>query len=126
MKTIDKLKIMLEAPSRTLIDAYRTFLKDMLEECEKYRWHDLRKDPKDLPTTWEDGRFYECVHENHIYDGYYPSYMYDGELGFGLALTQYFASTLGFKGCEFHTIEELEYEKIIAWREIDPFEEVEG
>ena len=123
MKTIDKLKIMLEAPSRTLIDAYRTFLKEMLEECEKYRWHDLRKDPKDLPTTWEYERFYECVHENHIYDGYYPSYQYDEELGFGMLINQYNASTLGFEGCEFYTIEELEYEKIIAWREIEPFEE---
>ena len=116
---------MLEAPSKTLIDAYRTFLKEMLEECNKYRWHDLRKDPKDLPTTWEDKRFYECVHENHIYDGYYPSYQYDEGLGFGIFSDQFDASTLGFIDCEFCIIEEMGYEKVIAWREIEPFEENE-
>ena len=125
MKTIEKIKIMLEAHSSTSIVAYRTFLKEMLEECEKYRWHDLRKDPKDLPTTWEDGRFYECVHENHIHDGYYPSYQYDEELGFGILINQYNASTLGFMDCEFCTIEEMGCEIVIAWKEIEPFEENE-
>ena len=107
----------------SLSEGYFAEAIEALKKAEKHRWHDLRKDPKDLPTTWEDGKFYECVHENHIYDGYYPSYQYDEELGFGKILNQYDASTLDYKGSKFYTIEEMKHEKIIAWREIEPFEE---
>ena len=54
MANLEKLKIMLEAPKSTSIVAYRTFLKDILEESEKYRWHDLRKNPDDLPEDFHN------------------------------------------------------------------------
>ena len=98
MKTIDKLKIMLEAPPSTSIVAYRIFLKEMLEESEKYRWHDLRKDPKDLP---EDDRKVECItltksrKSNHVF-GYFDRRWVCGMCS-----------------------------NVIAWKEIEPFEENE-
>ena len=107
MKTIDKLKIMLEAPSRTLIDAYRTFLKEMLEECEKYRWHDLRKDPKDLPD--KDGIYMVCIifhaEEKAVGAAFY-GIMYGYKSGGDMLMPN--------DG------------KVIAWREIEPFEEDEA
>ncbi len=117
MKTIDKIKIMLEAPSRTLIDAYRTFLKEMLEECEKYRWHDLRKDPKDLPDDertvtvmakmfcpWDDEfRFFE-LKMNYCHKILRTGKVFGWKVGY-----PYFFN--------------FETDEVIAWREIEPFEE---
>ena len=122
MTTIEKLKIMLEAPASTSIVAYRTFLKDMLEESEKYRWHDLRKDPDDLPRNLDKSVMYTCVHENHLYDPEYPAYYFNLERGeFGFWRTVYDDATLGF--VDFDTLSDLGYERVIAWREIEPFKE---
>lgn len=107
MKTIDKLKIMLEAPSRTLIDAYRTFLKEMLEECEKYRWHDLRKDPKDLPNKC--GLYIVCIE--------YPTE--EKEVGMG-----YYENMYWYRRGVRPRIPN--YGNVIAWREIERFEEDEA
>lgn len=106
MKTIDKIKIMLEAPSRTLIDAYRTFLKEMLEDCEKYRWHDLRKDPKDLPNKCE--MYIVCIE--------HPTK--EKEVGVG-----YYKNMHGYEGWIALVPKD---GNLIAWREIEPFEEDEA
>lgn len=107
MKTIEKIKIMLEAPSSTSIVAYRTFLKDMLEECEKYRWHDLRKDPKDLPE--KEGLYAVTVkydtESTEIGFGYYE-HMYGYSSGWSALMPN--------------------YGNVIAWKEIEPFEEDEA
>ena len=63
---------------------------DALENQNKYRWHDLRKDPNDLPKV-EDGIM---VLTKHIG-------------GYGLRTAFMVSNT-----------------DTIAWREIEPFEEV--
>ena len=105
MKTIDKLKIMLEAPSSTSIVAYRTFLKEIHEECEKYRWHDMRKDPKDLPD--KDGMYMVCIE--------HPTE--EKEAGVG-----YYKNMRGYGGWLALVPKD---GNAIAWREIEPFEENE-
>ena len=104
MKTIDKLKIMLEAPPSTSIVAYKTFLKEMLEECEKYRWHDLRKNPDDLPD--KDGIYMVCIiypaEEKAVGAAFY-GIMYGYKSGWNMLMPN--------DG------------NVIAWREIEPFEE---
>ena len=103
MTTIEKLKIMLEAPASTSIVAYRTFLKDMLEESEKYRWHDLRKDPEDLPDD---------LHKVLIHIKGYEDYM-----GVDMAMHHKFT---GIWSTIFASYKDGD---VIAWREIEPFEE---
>lgn len=98
MKTIEKLKIMLEAPASTSIVAYRTFLKDMLEESEKYRWHDLRNNPDDLPDS---DRKVECRTMT--------------KTGVVNPVFGYYADRWC---CGINS-------NVIKWREIEPFEEVE-
>lgn len=95
---------------------------DVLEKADKYRWHDLRKDPTDLPTTWDDDRFYDCVLENHTYDGFYAHFEYVEDYGFGEYSSTFDSGTLGFVERVFSTMEDLGYEKVIAWKEIEPFE----
>ena len=89
---------MLEAPASTSIVAFRTFLKDMLEESEKYRWHDLRKDPDDSP---KESGYYFCYGTWLSGREQYETAYYDGE-------------------CEWDIVYNF---NLIAWREIEPFEE---
>lgn len=55
-------------------------IADAINRAEKYKWHDLRKNPEDLP---DDGEWVMCVHSHHVYDGYYPFYQCDVEGNFG-------------------------------------------
>lgn len=66
----------------------------LLEKAEKYRWHDLRKNPEDLPNK------YECFFV--AYD--------DAWAGI-----QYTTCMMGSWFWENHNV--------IAWRKIAPFEE---
>lgn len=79
---------------------------DTLEKNEKYRWHDLRKDPGDLP---EEDREVIVITEGKVRDDntrqrvgwlYNDGWIYSG----------------GYYG----TVDE---GYVIAWREIEPFEE---
>lgn len=106
MNTIDKIKIMLDAPSSTSIVAYRTFLKDMLAEAEKYRWHDLRKDLEDLPEQLKD--VFLVDKDNDIYIGSWHETFYE---------EREWLSDGGYS---------IEFSDIIAWRELKPFEEDEA
>ena len=68
--------------------------------------------PEDL-----DNRFYMCIVENHEDD--LPMFLqYDDELGFGYWVDRFHPQTLGYLGDEFMTIEDLEYEKVIAWMQL--------
>lgn len=81
-----------------------------LEAQNKYRWHDLRKDKDDLPT--DDRTVLVCiVHDYCDDDGWFT---YD----FGWFIESWFTN--------YHCrgIESQGY-KVIAWREIELFEEVE-
>lgn len=96
------------------IDACDTAL-DAPEKSIKYRWHDLRKNPYDLPVT--DGK-YEVVVRDEYGEDWIAMATWSGKVlltgnkkGFGLRAE--------FYNMSFSTNE------IIAWREIEPFEEEE-
>lgn len=99
---------------------------EQLEKEKKYRWHDLRKDPDDLPRDLDESVMYTCVHLNHLYDPEYPAYYFNLDTAeFGFWRNIYDDATLEFVDCVFDTVSDLGYERVIAWREIEPFEEVE-
>ena len=79
---------------------------EALEKADKYRWHDLRKNPDDLPCK----------------DGLYAiTIQYDeesSETGFGQYENMY-GYTSGWSATM------PSYGKIIAWKEIEPFEVIE-
>ena len=101
-------------------DCYIKFAIKALEKADKYRWHDLRKNPKDLPRNLDKSVMYTCVHENHLYDPEYPAYYFNIEREeFGFWRNVFDDATLGF--CVFDTLSDLGYERVIAWREIEPF-----
>lgn len=85
--------------------AYYDFIEDIVTYMDKYRWHDLRKYPNDLPAT--EGHFNVCVwlKPNDAW-GIEESYIYD---------TQYF--------CE--RFQTTPMSEVIAWKEIEPFEREE-
>lgn len=94
-------------------------LKKKIEEmkwipCSEYL-------PEDL-----DNRFYMCILENHEDD--LPVFLqYDDELGFGYWIDRFHPQTLGYLGDEFITIEDLEYEKVIAWMQLpEPYTPYKG
>lgn len=101
------------------LDAY-DHLESFIVSNEKYRWHDLLKDPEDLPHPEDTSVMYECVLENHIDDASYPAFYFDDEYTkqFG-----YYNSAYAVRNGadEFETIEDMQYEKVIAWREIEHF-----
>lgn len=96
------------------------FLIDVLEKADKYRWHDLRKDPTDLPTKrdWVLAVFKEpdcdfvLVPRVADYVGYETS-----------ATTEEF--WLIAEVCAEDMSEYYKSLKCIAWKEIEPFEEVD-
>lgn len=77
---------------------------EALKKAEKYRWHDLRKDPKDLPN--KDEIYLICIEyhteEKEVEMGYYEN-MNWYRRGVRPRIPNY-----GY---------------VIAWREIEPFEE---
>ena len=77
----------------------------------------------ELPTDC-DNRFYECIVENHEED--LPMFcQYEEEYGFGFWHDYYDGDSLGFVDSEFKTNEELGYEKVIAWKQIAPYQKGE-
>lgn len=80
-------------------------INDMLKDKEKYRWHDLRKDPNDLP---EYGKLVVAwiLEQSAVYNGYVistsASYIHSYAMGVHNNLHE-----------------------VIAWRYIEPFEEEE-
>lgn len=67
-----------------------------------------------LPQDY-DARFYMCILENHEED--LPMFCQCDEIyGFGFWRDIYDPVTLGFVDIEFNSMDELGYEKVIAWR----------
>lgn len=86
-------------------ECYQQGREDVINEVEKYLWHDLRKYPSDLPR--KDGLY--CVAVK--YDAYGPA-----EVGFGQWENMY-----GY-GSGWSALMP-NYGKVIAWKELEPFEE---
>lgn len=89
--------------SYEVVEMINDCIDNALETVDKYRWHDLRKNPDDLPTK----------------DGLYAiATLYDTDLtdvGFGEWENMY-----GY-GSGWSALTP-SYGKIIAWKEIEPFE----
>lgn len=93
----------------TELDAYKQLgtleeVREALEKAEKYHWHDLRKNPEDLPrgrnmcTCFAEGDF--VIEDGSVVHGKYPVI-----IPFPFSEYEY--------RCNF---------KVVAWREIEPFE----
>ena len=85
-------------------DAVSVGLK-VIEKQIKYRWHDLRKDPEDLPI--QDGWYYVAVEYDTVETGY--GYYENIKTVYGY--TSEWNSVVPKVG------------NVIAWRYIEPFEE---
>lgn len=117
---------------------------EVLKRAEKYRWHDLRKDPDDLPeiehevvvayttpytngktitarAVYEDGSITqpESAFDWEEYVGN------DGECDYSKEKDEYMIPVGWFESHWYgEDCHEMYDAKIIAWREIEPFEEV--
>lgn len=81
------------------------FSKAITEHDERYKWHDLRKNPDDLPTEYT--RRYECV-----------ILWFDGDINLSLRNATYISDFAIGKSRGSHS-------DVIAWREFD-FEQFES
>lgn len=96
--------------------------RKLLEQGQLYgRWW--------IPVTErlpEDGdcRYYMCTLENH--SGDVPALVqFEEERGFGFYKDIYDPVSFGFVDTEFNTMEELEYEEVVAWMPLpEPYREV--
>ena len=90
------------------------------EKSDKYRWHDLRKDPKDLPKS--EAEVSVMAKMKCAWDGKFRLFeirmTYSGKIlctgdvkGWGVSYPYDF---------------DFETDEVIAWREIEPFEEDEA
>lgn len=93
----------------TELDAYKQLgtleeVREALEKAEKYHWHDIRKNPDDMPsgrnmcTCFAEGDF--VIEDGSVVHGKYP------------VIIQFPFSEYEYR-CNF---------KVVAWREIEPFE----
>lgn len=92
----------------------RDGLKAGIEADEKYKWHDLRKDPEDLP---EDGKLVICQHMPGLYKEK-DSLIYLHHFRNGRFVENWYMDT-DFKS---PTFGERYMGDVIAWRYIEPFE----
>lgn len=86
-----------------VINALKTLVK-FVNDYDKYRWHDLRKNPEDLPK--EDGAYLAC-------------YLFKGFEGWGVPKRVVYLTTEFNCGkfCKTNHRNEL-----LAWKEIEEFE----
>ena len=97
---------------------------EALEKADKYRWHDLRENPDDLPVL---NIGYEYVEVITAGDNNLPFPMqYDhAVMKYGEWNALYDASSLGYLDSEFKEWNTEYFEEIIAWRYIEPLEDGE-
>lgn len=92
-------RVLKEEIGSLFIESVETLMKKEIE----YKWHDLRKDPKDLPD--KSGMYLVCIE--------YPTE--EKEVGVG-----YYKNMYGYEGWIALIPNDGE---VIAWKEIEPFEE---
>lgn len=104
---LDGMEITTTAPRMLAFSEGLKKAEEVLERAEKYRWHDIRKDPNDLPN---DNRNVEICFEFSKSKCYHTAY-YDYE---------YMEWVMPMDTSPNET-----FENVIAWREIESFEEKE-
>lgn len=98
----------------------------LFNKQRRYRWHDLRDNPKDVPNVnYPSDTFFEVVQKNNEEDPLRMAMQYDDVYGFGFYHDIYDPVSLGYVDTEFRTAEEEGYEEVVAWREIEKFESEE-
>ena len=96
------------------------------EYKEKYRWHDLRKNPDDVPDVpHPESTWFEVVQEDNEEEIPRAAMQYDDEYGFGFYQEIYAARSFGYVDTEFKTVEELNLAPVVAWKAIEEFESEE-
>ena len=95
----------------------------LFNKQQKYRWHDLRKNPTDLPDVPHPERtWFEVVQEDNEDCIPRATMQYDDEYGFGFYQEIYAARSFGYVDTEFKTVEELNLAPVVAWKAIEGFE----
>lgn len=94
-----------------------------IETLKKYRWHDLRDNPNDLPdANYPSNTWFEVVQKDNEEELPRAAMQYDDVLGFGFYHDIYDPISLGFVDTEFKTADEEGLAEVVAWRVIDEFE----
>lgn len=97
-----------------------------IETLKKYRWHDLRDNPNDLPdANYPSNTWFEVVQKDNEEELPRAAMQYDDVLGFGFYHDIYDPISLGFVDTEFKTTDEEGLAEVVAWRVIDEFDKEE-
>lgn len=97
-----------------------------VETLKKYRWHDLRDNPNDLPdANYPSNTWFEVVQEDNEEELPRAAMQYDDVLGFGFYHDIFDPVSLGYVDTDFTTVAEEGLAEVVAWREIEEFESEE-
>lgn len=115
-----------EAKSYKQLAKWLEELKELRKYKEKYRWHDLRDNPNDLPdANYPSNTWFEVVQKDNEEELPRAAMQYDDVLGFGFYHDIFDPVSLGYVDTEFTTAEEEGLAEVVAWREIEEFESEE-
>lgn len=96
-----------------------------IDTLKKYRWHDLRDNPNDLPdANYPSNTWFEVVQKDNEEELPRAAMQYDDVLGFGFYHDIFDPVSLGYVDTEFTTAEEEGLAEVVAWREIEEIESV--
>lgn len=97
-----------------------------IETLKKYRWHDLRDNPNDLPdANYPSNTWFEVVQKDNEEELPRAAMQYDDVLGFGFYHDIFDPVSLGYVDTDFTTVAEEGLAEVVAWREIEEFESEE-
>ena len=93
---------------------------EAIEKADKYRWHNLRENPDDLPVLNIGYEYVEVITagNNNLP---FPIQYDDATMKFGEWRALYDAYSLGYVDSEFEEWNTECFEEIIAWRYIEAF-----
>ena len=98
----------------------------LFNKQQKYRWHDLRDNPNDLPdANYPSNTWFEVVQKDNEEELPRAAMQYDDVLGFGFYHDIFDPVSLGYVDTDFTTIKEEGLAEVVAWREIEEFESEE-
>lgn len=109
----EKVLSILANPSKMFTDEWNNAYNELCDYTWKYRWHDLRKNPEDLPEDIYRNVIiaYEDFEEKSGYKYYDVAFLDVDDLWYSAEISNYGYHDEGFF--------------VVAWREIEPFEEEE-